>query len=146
MPDGNTWGCQLWSRVRCCCLIRPLHPGAQVVVALCCVALALATGILFCMARACSRPSTKVALGPDGLTPQQRHHLQQQQQRDQRQFVSSSQPPPRPSAPTMPANGGSRRAAQGVAYDEETGQFVVSPEEQLSFCSISHGLCIHAGV
>ena len=93
--------------------------------ALCCVALALVTGILFCLSRACTRPSTKVALGPDGLSQQQRHAQQQQQQRDQRQFVVSSQPPPRPSAPVL-AGGGSARAAQGVAYDEETGQFVVS--------------------
>ena len=70
-------------------------------------------------------------VGPDGLTPQQRRAQAQQwqqlqRQRDQRQFVTSSQPP-QPSAPALAASTGSRRAAQGVAYDEQTGQFVVSP-------------------
>ena len=65
-------------------------------------------------------------VGPDGLTHQQRRAQQQLWERQQRQFVTSSQPP-RPSAPALAASSGSRRAAQGVAYDEETGQFVVSP-------------------
>ena len=49
------------------------------VVALCCVALAIVTGILFCMSRACARPSTKVMLWgwhmPHGLICSAFYHV-----------------------------------------------------------------------
>jgi hypothetical protein len=98
-----------------------------VVVALCCAGLVLLSGLLFCLTRACGRPSTKVAYGQD--------------------VGASRQPPqrgasalPRQATPSAPEWGavpmaggggygggysGNRRAEQGVAYDERSGQFIV---------------------
>ena len=96
--------------------------------ALCCAGLVLLSGVLFCLTRACGRPSTKVAYGQD---------VGGRQQQPPRRGGSSGAALPRqaatPSAPewgAVPLAGGgggydSRRAEQGVAYDERTGQFIV---------------------
>ena len=105
-----------------------LSPSAlQVVVALCCVALALVSGVLFCVSRVCMRPSTKVTYGADVAAQRQRQEQQRAARQSERQFVVASQPPV-PSAPSLAmAQGGGYggRAERGVAYDERTGQFIV---------------------
>lgn len=115
----------IWILLDVCCELLSC-PAAKVVVALCCAGLVLLSGLLFCLTRACGRPSTKVAYGQDvggGRQPP-----------PSRRGSSGAALPrqPTPSAPqwgSVPMAGGSgyssSRAEQGVAYDERTGQFIV---------------------